>query len=46
VGAAENPKKMRWTVGRQIVISLLVTIPATMVLGGAISLVITHIPGG
>jgi hypothetical protein len=37
---------MRWTVGRQIVISLLATIPATMVLGGAISLIVTRILGG
>jgi PiT family inorganic phosphate transporter len=46
VGAGENPLKMRWTVGRQIVVSLLVTIPATMVLAAAIYLIITHIPGG
>lgn len=46
VGAAQNPKKMRWTVGRQIVISLLVTIPATMALGAAISLIVIHIAGG
>ena len=46
VGAAQNPQKMRWTVGRQILISLLATIPSTMVLGGAISLIVTRILGG
>jgi PiT family inorganic phosphate transporter len=43
VGAAENPGKMRWSVGRDIVLALLVTIPTTMLLGGIIYLVITHV---
>jgi len=44
VGAAQNPQKMRWSVGRQVVVSLLLTIPVTMTLGGTISLIVTHIP--
>jgi PiT family inorganic phosphate transporter len=45
VGAAENPQKVRWTVGKQIVATLLVTIPATMILAAGIFLIITRIPG-
>jgi PiT family inorganic phosphate transporter len=46
VGTAENPLKVRWTVGKRIVATLLVTIPATMLLAAVIYLIITHIPGG
>jgi PiT family inorganic phosphate transporter len=46
VGAAENPLKVRWTVGKQIVITLLITIPATMIIAAAVYLIITRIPGG
>jgi PiT family inorganic phosphate transporter len=46
VGAAENPKKVRWTVGRQIVVTLLVTIPATMVLAAVIYMVFHQVTGG
>jgi PiT family inorganic phosphate transporter len=43
VGAAENPGKMRWSVGGEILLTLLVTIPVNMLLGGVIYLAIAHI---
>jgi PiT family inorganic phosphate transporter len=36
VGAAENPKKVAWSVGWNIVIAMLMTIPVTMGIGAAI----------
>ncbi|HDR72421.1 MAG TPA: inorganic phosphate transporter [Methanoculleus sp.] len=36
VGSAANPKKVRWSVGRDIVLAMAGTIPATMLIAGAI----------
>ena len=44
-GAAENPRKVRWEVGRQILIAMTVTIPATMILSGALCLLLIPLTG-
>jgi inorganic phosphate transporter, PiT family len=46
VGAAENPKKVKWEVGRQIVTAMVVTIPVTMLIAGILYLLITLVSGG
>jgi len=38
IGSAENVKKVRWKVGKDIVLSWLLTIPVTMIISGAIYL--------
>jgi inorganic phosphate transporter, PiT family len=38
VGAAENPRKVKWEVGKHILVAMVVTIPATMILSGALFL--------
>lgn len=43
VGAAENPKKVRWTTGRDIVAAMIVTIPITMIISGMIYHIISYI---
>ncbi|HON82387.1 MAG TPA: inorganic phosphate transporter [Methanoregulaceae archaeon] len=40
VGSAENPRKIQWSVGKDIVASFLIIIPATMIVSGVIYLVI------
>ena len=45
VGAAENIRKVQWSVGREIVLVMLVTIPATMVLAFGISLLLFPLTG-
>jgi PiT family inorganic phosphate transporter len=46
VGSAENPRKVRWSVGKVIVAAFLITIPATMIISGIIYLMITFPAGG
>jgi PiT family inorganic phosphate transporter len=46
VGAAENAKKVKWEVGRQIVTAMIVTIPVTMLIAGTLYLLITTVTGG
>jgi len=46
VGAAENPKKVKWEVGRHIVTAMVVTIPVTMLIAGTLYLLISTITGG
>ncbi|MCU0631741.1 MAG: inorganic phosphate transporter [Methanolinea sp.] len=46
VGAAENPRKMHWSVGREILLAMIVTIPVTMVLAFGISLLLIPITRG
>jgi len=36
VGAAENPRMVRWRIGEELVLSIVLTLPATMLLSGAI----------
>ncbi|MDD1674836.1 MAG: inorganic phosphate transporter [Methanomicrobiales archaeon] len=45
VGAAENPKKMRWSVGKEVVTAMVITIPATLVLTAGIYLIIATLLG-
>lgn len=45
VGAAENPKKVRWSVGKSIVTAMLLTIPVTMLLAGGLYLVLSSVTG-
>jgi PiT family inorganic phosphate transporter len=45
VGAAENPRKVKWEVGQHILIAMLVTIPATMLVAGALYLIISYLIG-
>lgn len=46
VGAAENPKKVKWEVGRHIVTAMVVTIPVTMLIAGILYLLISIMSGG
>jgi inorganic phosphate transporter, PiT family len=45
VGAAENPRKVKWEVGRHILVAMFVTIPATMLVGGTLYLIISPFLG-
>ena len=45
VGAAENPKKVKWEVGRHIVTAMVITIPVTMAIAGIVYLLISHTTG-
>ncbi len=45
VGAAENPRKVKWVVGRQILVAMGVTIPATMIIAGIVYLIISPLAG-
>jgi inorganic phosphate transporter, PiT family len=45
VGAAENPKKVKWDVGKHILESMLVTIPVTMVIAAGMYLIISPFTG-
>jgi PiT family inorganic phosphate transporter len=48
VGAAVNPRKMHWSVGRDIVLSWIITIPVTMLISGLLCLFLSLLllPGG
>jgi len=41
VGAAENPRKVKWSVGTHILIAMIVTIPVTMVMSVFLYLIIS-----
>ncbi len=45
VGAAENPRKVTWDVGKQIIIAMAVTIPVTMLAAGLLYRAIALITG-
>jgi PiT family inorganic phosphate transporter len=45
VGAAENMKKVKWDVGRDIVTAMVITIPITMALSGLLYLVLSPFTG-
>jgi len=45
VGAAENPKKVKWEVGKHIIIVMAVTIPVTMLIAASIYLIISPFSG-
>jgi PiT family inorganic phosphate transporter len=40
VGAAENPRDVRWQVGKELIISMIVTIPSTIILSGVLVVLI------
>lgn len=46
VGAADNPRKIQWSVGKEILIAMVLTIPATMVLSFILSSCILTCAGG
>lgn len=43
VGAAENPRDVRWRVGEELLLSMIVTIPSTMILSGALVILVQQI---
>lgn len=45
VGAAENPKKVHWPVGRDIIMAMLLTIPVTMLIAATVYLLISSFTG-
>jgi inorganic phosphate transporter, PiT family len=45
VGAAENPRKVKWSVGTHILIAMLCTIPVTMVISAVLYSVISSCTG-
>ena len=45
VGAAENPKKVKWDVGKRILESMVVTIPVTMVIAAGMYLILSPFIG-
>jgi len=45
VGAAENPRKVTWSVGTHILIAMVVTIPATMLISAVLYLIASSITG-
>ncbi len=45
VGAAENPKKVQWSVGKDVVVAMLITIPATAVLAGCAYFILITLTG-
>ena len=46
VGSAENARKVRWSVGKEILAAFVITIPVTMIISGALYLVIEVFSGG
>jgi PiT family inorganic phosphate transporter len=45
VGAAENPKKVKWSIGTHILIAMLVTIPSTMLISAVLYWLISPVTG-
>jgi inorganic phosphate transporter, PiT family len=45
VGAAENPRKVKWEVGQHILVAMFVTIPATIVIAGIVYLILFPLAG-
>ena len=45
VGAAENPRKVKWSVGSHILIAMVITIPVTMLISAALYLIISPFTG-
>ena len=46
VGSAENPRKVRWSVGKEILAAFLITIPVTMIISGVVYLLLALPAGG
>jgi PiT family inorganic phosphate transporter len=45
VGAAENPRKVRWTVGKHMLTAMAITIPATMLAAGLLFVMLDPLLG-
>ena len=45
VGAAENPRKVKWEVGRHILVAMSVTIPVTLLMAGTLYFIIAALTG-
>jgi PiT family inorganic phosphate transporter len=45
VGAAGNPRKVQWGVGRDIILAMVITIPVTMLIAGLLYLIISPLAG-
>lgn len=45
VGAAENPKKVKWSIGKHILIAMLVTIPVTILISAVLYWLISPLTG-
>ncbi|MBT8507247.1 phosphate transporter [Methanomicrobiaceae archaeon CYW5] len=45
VGAAENPRKVHWFVGKDVVAAMFVTIPATALVSGFLYGIVFNLPG-
>jgi inorganic phosphate transporter, PiT family len=45
VGAAENPRKVKWVVGYHILAAMFVTIPSTIIISGIICLILVPVLG-
>jgi inorganic phosphate transporter, PiT family len=45
VGAAENPRKVKWSTGTHILIAMIITIPVTMVMSAVLYLIISPFAG-
>ena len=43
VGAAENPRNVRWDVGKGVMLSIILTLPVTMLLSAGIFILVQHI---
>ena len=46
VGAAENPRKVQWSVGTHILLAMIITIPLSMVISVVLYLIISPFTGG
>ncbi len=45
VGAAENPRKVKWSVGTHILIAMIITMPVTMLISAVLYLIISPLIG-
>jgi PiT family inorganic phosphate transporter len=45
VGAAENPRRLNWHAADEVVIAMLITIPATAALAALVMLLVAPIAG-
>lgn len=45
VGAAENPKKVHWSVGKDVIVAMIITIPVTAVLSGCMYFILITLAG-
>jgi PiT family inorganic phosphate transporter len=46
VGAAENPRKVKWSVGTHILVAMIITMPVSMVIAAVLYLIISPFIGG